>query len=377
MNINRNNYEEIFLLYTDNELSAADRRAVEAFVLSNPDLKKELEIFQEYKLSPDHELVFENKESLLKTAVTPGSIDISNYESFFVLYADDELNNEEKAGVENFVYHHPQFQESLELIQQARLTADTSVVCPDKESLYKKEDDDKVVPFHWWRMAVAAVVLLLAGLLWLNREKTVIKPTIAVNTNKNTNRDSVSAKKIPLEITDPGKVRGAQEQIAISTDRKDVQQSDRIKNINESKHNKQLLSKSAEHAIKQVRRDINEQLAVNNKDDNLKNSIVAPVGDIDKKVDVTGFTAVAAPKEPIIDQQITIIHPAENDKIKADYASYNEDNVEVMNTIINKKNSLRGFIRKASRFIAKKTERSDENGNRRGLLIGGFEIAVK
>ena len=43
MNINRYNYEEIFLLYTDNELCATDGQLVEQFIRENPDLSAELE----------------------------------------------------------------------------------------------------------------------------------------------------------------------------------------------------------------------------------------------------------------------------------------------------------------------------------------------
>ena len=42
--ITRDNYEELFLLYVDDELTAEQKKAVDAFVLLHPDLKAELDL---------------------------------------------------------------------------------------------------------------------------------------------------------------------------------------------------------------------------------------------------------------------------------------------------------------------------------------------
>ena len=64
--ITRDNYEEFFLLYTDNELSAAERHEVERFVADHPDLREEWEALLQCRLSPDTHLAFPDRESLLK-----------------------------------------------------------------------------------------------------------------------------------------------------------------------------------------------------------------------------------------------------------------------------------------------------------------------
>ena len=62
MNINRHNYESFFLMYVDNELSAAEKNGVAIFIEQNPDLKPELELLQQSILKPES-IVFNSKKS--------------------------------------------------------------------------------------------------------------------------------------------------------------------------------------------------------------------------------------------------------------------------------------------------------------------------
>ncbi len=63
--IGSHNYEEYFLLYTDNELSKEEREATERFVLQHPQLQAEFVWLQQTKL-PVENTVFEDKEKLYK-----------------------------------------------------------------------------------------------------------------------------------------------------------------------------------------------------------------------------------------------------------------------------------------------------------------------
>jgi hypothetical protein len=65
MNINRNNYQDFFLLYLDRELSQEDKRSVEIFLGENTDLQKEFGLLQQTVLTPA-DMIFENKELLFR-----------------------------------------------------------------------------------------------------------------------------------------------------------------------------------------------------------------------------------------------------------------------------------------------------------------------
>ncbi len=65
-NINEHNYEEYFLLYIDNELSAAKREEVETYVLQHPKLQNEFTGLKQTILIPEI-ITYDNKKDLYRT----------------------------------------------------------------------------------------------------------------------------------------------------------------------------------------------------------------------------------------------------------------------------------------------------------------------
>src|ERR1700712_4222508 len=106
--INRNNYEELFLLYVDDELDAELKIAVENFVQQNPDLAVEFNMLLQTKLVAEG-TIFLDKENLLRTE--GNSINASNHEEYFLLYIDNELSAAKREEVEMYVLQHPRLQD--------------------------------------------------------------------------------------------------------------------------------------------------------------------------------------------------------------------------------------------------------------------------
>ena len=151
MNINRYNYEEFFLLYVDNELSAAEIKTVEVFVQQNPDLHKELLHLQGSILQNDS-IVFANKKELLKET------DFTAWQEKLLLLVDNELPVSEKPEMEKFLATDAAAAFEWDLLQQVKLEPDSDIVFPDKASLYRATGG-RVVGTNWWRVAAAAVLL--------------------------------------------------------------------------------------------------------------------------------------------------------------------------------------------------------------------------
>ena len=160
MKITRHNYEEYFILYLDNELSSADRREVELFVQQNPDLKAELDILFQSQLPVDTDVVFNGKESLLKSESV--TIKEDNYEEWLLSYIDNELPGAEKTMLEKFVAERPAIKKELEVLQKAKLQPE-NIVFGDKSILYRREEKVRVIAINWRRIAIAASLVLAVG----------------------------------------------------------------------------------------------------------------------------------------------------------------------------------------------------------------------
>jgi tellurite resistance protein len=153
MIINLNNYEEYFLLYIDNELSKQDRNEVASFLQSHPELQEEFDSLQFTFNTPEEEISLSDKSFLLKNEPST-FINESNYEEHLVAYHDNELNEEEKQEVKQFISQNSRHRTDFELVGKSKLVADETIVFPDKRLLFKK---GRVVPMMMWRALAAAV----------------------------------------------------------------------------------------------------------------------------------------------------------------------------------------------------------------------------
>ena len=170
MSINTNNYEEYFLLYADNELSALEKNMVEDFVNQHPELEEELLMFKQSVIKPDDDCVMEDKKSLFKE--TKKFINHNNYEEILIMYHDNELNGWEREQTETFLLQNPKLGHELMILQKTKLVPDITITFPGKEVLYRKEG--KVVPFKWWRSVAAAIIAAIGlwiGISYLQNDK--------------------------------------------------------------------------------------------------------------------------------------------------------------------------------------------------------------
>ena len=180
MNIDRNNYEEYFLLYADNELTDSEKVEVMMFLKNNRDLEEEFSTINYTVSRPDTSIHLSDKSFLFKKSEEP-FITQKNYEEIFVLYHDNELTNEQRLETQKFLGVNATLKEEFNLIGLARLTPESSVSYPDKKDLYKKEKDGKVIPLFWKLMAAALFIGFGLWMLQAYFNNNKVTPTGIVN----------------------------------------------------------------------------------------------------------------------------------------------------------------------------------------------------
>lgn len=376
MNINRHNYEEYFILYMDNELSSDERSMVETFVQLHPDLKEELDLLIQYKLSPDTEVVFPGKEDLIKVnGETP--ITLSNYEEWLVLYIDDELNAGQRRSVEKFIAGNPALQKELALLERTKLLPD-QIVFTGKESLYRREEKVRSLPARWWRIAAAAVLLLGIG----------ITTAVVINKKPSGDHDIAGVKSAGTEkksnTEDPVITPVKKENIAVNDNNNVSAVTDHVKQVitpavkqdnkNEvARNNKPVVKDKSPVNIPSPVKKEEPVIADNNKP---SNNLPQPDNNpnINNKYNETkdGIAGIK-PSNETINQKESLSTPSVTNVIPASYTNNNNDASQLEEGGKNKKN--RGFLRKLTRTFEKRTNMTATDDDK--LLVGGLAFKLK
>jgi hypothetical protein len=372
--INRHNYEEFFLLYVDNELPPEDRRAVEEFLQQNADLAEELEMLKQAIL-PNDNIAFGAKEVLYKKGE---GISLQNYEEYFLLSVDKELNPQQQQEVEKFVLKHPELQSEFTLLAKTRLEPEI-IKFEGKEILFKNEEKEKPVVFlNWRKMSIAAAMIGVIAMGWFF--------------TKNYNTSTTELVTVTHEKTNPLK-----EIAELPKFQKSAIEKDALVVTKKASLTKDASTTKKIKFLKEVEQKRSEGLLVANK----KMDYVEPTTDkSSKNLKVTEDIQSRKTFEELIasakieNNQITNTIKDEpkqssflsnnnnhnaSEAIPAVYKELDtrendEDNTFYLGSAEINKNKLKGLFKRAAGFFEKK---NNYNDGEKTLKIAGFEIKSK
>jgi hypothetical protein len=375
MLINRHNYEEFFLLYIDNELSAAERNAVELFVQDNADLKAELNTLQQTVYKADA-AVYENKKELLKD-------EFAVLQQNLLFYIDDELSATDKLSAEKLLKTDSAASKEFALLQKTKLQPDTAIVFANKKILYKKETG-KVVGLPWRRIAAAAVLLGFGTWATISFIKTNKPDEIAVAKKNDTKVTT------PNKATTPEPIKNTAPEIAAQQQKTVDIVNTAATNTNEANTKKESTQKNNPVYKTGLPQQKEEDIIVA-KHDNKKptNNLPKPVYDIinkeesnkdvaanviqtDKTTDKinSGNKIAVDASNKITTNEVADTYALNTKFTESNAEEDNDDKILYMDEDKVKKTKLGGFFRKVKRVV----ERTANIKTGNSIKVAGFDI---
>ncbi|WP_132052406.1 anti-sigma factor family protein [Pseudocnuella soli] len=358
--ITRDNYEEFFLMYVDNELTPQERNQVEAFVLTNPGLQAELDMLMGAKLEPE-ELSFGNLDSLLSANMAGSLVDED-----LLLHVDGELDEAAKDKVEQRLKKDEAYNQQFQWLLRTKSNPAEVIPCPDKESLYR-HTVRRIGFAPALRVAAAVLIIASMGLVWWMQddEQLTTAPAVA-NTN-------VRATKLPTTTTEPGTemAKGAEQETEPATPGNKVIEANPAQDMQLAQAAAPAKAKAVpgvakKAALQQViipEPTANDHIIAYNEpmaQPMRSNNLPVPVQDAPKK---DAAAAVTSPNVETYNTTNTVAQPS--------YASANDSEDRG-----NNKNNLKSLLRKATRLVERRTG-IDATNEEDELIIGAVAIKLK
>ncbi len=124
-----------------------------------------------------------------------------NEQQLLMLHLDNELNISKAAEIKQLLASNIAIKKELEILLQTKLPVE-NIEFKNKQSLYRKESS-KVISIKWWRVAAAILILLGSSLiLILSRNNTVTKNGEVVIQTPDTNNKIISPNNATVNTVD-------------------------------------------------------------------------------------------------------------------------------------------------------------------------------
>lgn len=199
MRITRSNYESWFLDYLEGNLVPSLTEEFQAFIKQNPDLAKELEMWDLIALQASKSIQFDVKEELKK----PVSDQNIEFQELAIAYHEGGLSLSERINFEAGLSENPGRAAEAEKIGKLKLTADKTIVYQNKEQLKRSVT---IIPL-WVKVASAAALLLAAYLLF--HPGAGVRPESAqlVDDLNNPSRKNITVPELKIKAEEKGKAK--------------------------------------------------------------------------------------------------------------------------------------------------------------------------
>ncbi len=162
MKITRHNYETFLIDHIDGNLDAETRKELLLFLEQNPDIKNEFENLEDVTISAG-DMKMPGKSELKKADET-----ISEFDKRCIAFIENDMSEREKLSFAKESFLNEEKSRTLKIFSLTKLTPDTSIVFPDKESLKKSVPAFRRA-WLYTSISAAAGILLITGFFALNR----------------------------------------------------------------------------------------------------------------------------------------------------------------------------------------------------------------
>ncbi|QZE13922.1 hypothetical protein K4L44_15470 [Halosquirtibacter laminarini] len=147
MKISVENYEQFVMDYLEGNLESSLKKEFETFIALNPELKKEIEDIEGFKLISDELVYFDTKEKLYKS---------ESFDNICISVIENCADKQERDDFEDFIESNEEAKKEFKLFSRCILKPNRNILCDFKNALYRNS-----FPFQKLLSVAALFILLL------------------------------------------------------------------------------------------------------------------------------------------------------------------------------------------------------------------------